>query len=521
MANEFNPNDLLLPYQKKWVADKSQLKIAEKSRRTGLTWAEAADAALAAASSKAGGGTNHFYVGSNKEMAREFIDAVSMWASAFNYAASDVSESVINDEGKDILAFVIYFASGFKVQALSSNPRNLRGMQGNVTIDEAAFHDQLPEVLKAALALTMWGAKVRLISTHNGVDSEFNQLILDSRAGRKDYSIHTLTIDDACAQGLFKRICQTTKKTWSQTAEMEWINGLLKNTATEEDALEEYYCVPKSSAGSYIPRPMLDRCALSGLTIIRYTVDKKDNSTNPNIIEAFYKSDVKFMELTEHERTAIIKDFIDDLLIPYLKHLNGDLNHSFGSDFARKGDLSIFVACEVLGDTTRKMALTLELINMPYNQQCQILLAMLANMPRLLGIGMDATGNGGFLAEQATIKYGSVMVDAVMLNDPYYREWMPKYKALFESGYIQIPKNEEIINDQRKITVVRGVPKIEKGSEKAASGVQRHGDSAVAYFLAVRASYMEDGVIEFTALPANMNDLDDDGLHSYKDRGCL
>lgn len=62
-----------------------------------------------------------------------------------------------------------------------------------MTIDEAAFHERLAEVLKAALALTMWGAKVRLISTHNGIDNLFNQLITDSRAGKKRYSIHTIT----------------------------------------------------------------------------------------------------------------------------------------------------------------------------------------------------------------------------------------------------------------------------------------------------------------------------------------
>ena len=32
------PDSVLLPYQKRWVADESPLKIAEKSRRTGLTY---------------------------------------------------------------------------------------------------------------------------------------------------------------------------------------------------------------------------------------------------------------------------------------------------------------------------------------------------------------------------------------------------------------------------------------------------------------------------------------------------
>lgn len=128
-GEDFDENEVLLGYQRRWIADESPLKIAEKSRRTGITWAEAADAALTASKAKSAGGTNHFYVGSNKEMAREFIDAAAMWAKAYDLAAADVCEEVLVDDDKDILTFVIYFASGFKVQALSSNPSNLRGMQ--------------------------------------------------------------------------------------------------------------------------------------------------------------------------------------------------------------------------------------------------------------------------------------------------------------------------------------------------------------------------------------------------------
>lgn len=120
---QFNEQEVLLPYQKRWVADDSDLKIAEKSRRTGLTWAEAADAALTASLRESDGGNDHFYIGSNKEMAREFIDAVAMWAKAYNAAAGEISEEVLRDEEKDILTFVVYFASGFKVKALSSMMR--------------------------------------------------------------------------------------------------------------------------------------------------------------------------------------------------------------------------------------------------------------------------------------------------------------------------------------------------------------------------------------------------------------
>lgn len=491
----FDPNELLLGYQKRWIADESQLKIAEKSRRTGLTWAEAADDVLIASRNKSDGGSDVFYIGSNKEMAREFIDACAMWASKFNRASGQIQEELFEDEDKDILTYVIYFASGFKIKALSSNPKNLRGMQGVVCIDEAAFHEKLAEVLKAALALTMWGAKVRLISTHNGVDNLFNQLIQDSRAGRKSYSIHTITLDDACREGLYQRICQVSKRPWSAELEEEWKSGLLRETATEEDALEEYYCVPKRSSGGYLPRPLVDRAADRNKAILRF------------------ECDARFMEWTEEEREILTLEWLLNEVLPELENLNKDYRHSFGVDFARSGDLSVFAVVATLPNTARNVEITLEIRNCPYNQQRQIMLFVLSKLPRFIGSAFDATGNGGYLAEAALIRYGSSMVETVQLNDKWYREWMPKYKALYESDLIRIPQNEEIILDQGHIVVINGVPKIDKNRTQGKSG-KRHGDSAVAYCMAVRASYMTGGEIDFIPLPAKHSDdnKDDDSI---------
>lgn len=491
----FDPNELLLGYQKRWIADESQLKIAEKSRRTGLTWAEAADDVLIASRNKSDGGSDVFYIGSNKEMAREFIDACAMWASKFNRASGQIQEELFEDEDKDILTYVIYFASGFKIKALSSNPKNLRGMQGVVCIDEAAFHEKLAEVLKAALALTMWGAKVRLISTHNGVDNLFNQLIQDSRSGRKSYSIHTITLDDACREGLYQRICQVSKRPWSVELEAEWKAGLLRETATEEDALEEYYCVPKRSSGGYLPRPLVDRAADKNKVILRF------------------ECDARFMEWTEDEREILTLEWLLNEVLPELENLNKDYRHSFGVDFARSGDLSVFAVVATLPNTARNVEITLEIRNCPYNQQRQIMLFVLSKLPRFIGSAFDATGNGGYLAEAALIRYGSSMVETVQLNDKWYREWMPKYKALYEADLIRIPKNEEIILDQGHIVVINGVPKIDKNRTQGKSG-KRHGDSAVAYCMAVRASYLTGGEIDFIPLPAKHSDdnKDDDSI---------
>ena len=465
----FREDDVLLPYQKRWITDRSNLKIAEKSRRTGLTWAEAADAALIASLNKSDGGSDHFYIGSNKEMAREFIDAVAMWARAYNAAASEVSEEVLRDEEKDILTFIVNFSSGYKVKALSSNPSNIRGMQGNVTIDEAAFHEKLAELLKAVLPLNSWGGKVRLISTHNGIENPFNQLIQDSRAGRKDYRIHTITLDEACSAGLYRRICQVRGKIWTQEAEEAWKEGLLRNTATRDDALEEYYCVPKNGGGTYLPRSLRERAARGAGPVLRFT------------------GTTEFNAMPEGMRTLDMQEWLEQKVLPELNRLPQALRHCLGEDFARSGHLTVFAPMTVNSDTTRTVPFLVELANVPYKQQEQALYFICDRLPRRDGIKLDGRGNGNWLAEQAAERYGDE-VEVVMPSVGHYRENMPRFKAAFEDDELELPKHEDVIGDLGQIVVLRGTPGIDDRENAGSDGRKRHGDSAYAIFLAFLAS---------------------------------
>ena len=52
------------------------LKVIEKSRRTGITWAEASDNVLTAASSAPAGGMNVYYIAYNRDMTVEYIPGV-------------------------------------------------------------------------------------------------------------------------------------------------------------------------------------------------------------------------------------------------------------------------------------------------------------------------------------------------------------------------------------------------------------------------------------------------------------
>ena len=475
-AHGFDKDELLLKYQRDWIADESPLKIAEKSRRTGLTWAEAADAVLCAAMKRSAGGTNHFYVGSNKEMAQEFIAAAAMWAVAFDEAAGAIQEEVLEDEDKDILTYTINFPSGFKVQALSSNPSNMRGRQGNVTIDEAAFHERLAEVLKAAMALTMWGAKVRLISTHNGWENLFNELIQDSRAGKKRYSVHRITLDDACEQGLYKRICQIRSLEWSQAVEDEWKANLLKDTATQDDALEEYYCVPKQGGGAYLSR-VLRESRMVDAPVLRF------------------EGSADFNQWPEHLRKAEMDDWCKDYLLPELEKLNPELTHCFGEDFGRSGDLTVLAPMAIMPNLVRSTPFMVELKNVPYRNQEQVVFYISDRLPRLRALKFDSRGNGDYLAEQSAYRYGH-RVEKVMLSQSWYLANMPKMKAAFEDGTIEIPRDSNIADDLGAIQLVKGVPKVP--DVKTGHNKDRHGDAAIAIAMAYAASLEDHYEIDWT-----------------------
>lgn len=491
---------VFLPYQQRWFDDTSQIMIAEKSRRTGLTWAEAGRNVINAAKPRRRGGCNTFYVGSKQEMALEYIAACALFARAFNeMAQADVYEQTFWDDGRreEILAYMIRFPkSGFKIQALSSRPSNLRGLQGDVVIDEAAFHESLEELLKAALALTMWGNKVRLISTHNGVDNPFNTYIQDAREGRKDYSIHRITLDDAIAEGLYKRICYVTGQTWSPEAEKAWRDGLYKNAPNIESADEEYGCVPKKSGGAYLSRVLIEAAMVADRSIRIYR----------------YEAPPGFEEWTPEHREAEVRAWCEENLAPELARLSDRNRHTFGEDFARRGDLTVFTPLQIDPMLRKRVPFQVELRNLTYGAQEQIMFYICDRLPRLTGLAFDATGNGGYLAEQAALKYGSTMVDQVALSLAWYGEWMPKLKGEFEAFNLQLPRHQTTLDDLLSIKVEKGIPTIDKGRTKdlqsTSSKAKRHGDSAISLAMAVRASFMQGGIIEATMLPRHSRGFD-------------
>ncbi len=482
-------SSVLLPYQRQWIADAAAVKVYEKSRRIGITWCEAADCALTAA---ARDGMDTWYIGYNKEMALEFVETAAGWAKRYKRAAEAIEETVIEDEDRNILAYRIRFSSGHKIVALSSRPSNLRGKQGCAVIDEAAFHDDLAELLKAALAFTMWGGRVHVISTHNGADNPFNELVNDVRAGRKPYALHRTTLDDALGQGLYHAICRVLNKRWSEAAEGYWRAEVFGDYGTDAD--EELLCIPRASSGSFLPSLLVESRMREDVPVIRFDMTELS---------------MTFIDKGQEVLRRHVEDFCAERLKPVLGRLNGKLMSCFGEDFGRSGDLTVIWPMQLGHGLVRRTPFVVELRNVPFKQQEQILFYVADALPRLVAGAMDARGNGQYLAEQAALRYGS-RIAQVMLSTEWYRENMPRYKAAFEDGNIELPKDADILADHRALVMERGVARIPEGKRgRGSDGGQRHGDSAIASALAYYASSLDAEEYAYTPAPAARRRVDE------------
>ena len=451
--------DVLLPYQKKWLEDKAQVKVVEKSRRIGLTWAQALDDVLQAATSGREG-MDVLYISFNQDMTREYIDTCAEWAKKLQVVAGKVNEDVFRDgDEREIKAFRIDFASGHKILALSNRPSNLRGKQGRVVIDEAAFVEDLPELLKAALALLMWGGQVIVVSTHNGVDNPFNDLIQEVRGGNLPYSLHRITLDDALTGGLYRRICRVTEQEWTPEAEETWRADLVKPYGDGAD--EELFCIPRQSSGAYLTTAMLQAC-MEAAPVLTWTAPAENFVDWPLPVAETYT-----------------KGWLAESLALLLEGLPKDRAHFCGVDFGRSGDLSVFWPATEEKDLRLVPPFVLELRNCPHRTQQQILFAILDALPRFSGVSLDARGNGSALAEAARQQYGPEQVREVMISESWYRETMPLLKAGIEDKTLILPKDAGILSDFRSLRVVKGVARVPEQRTKDKTG-GRHGDSAVA-----------------------------------------
>lgn len=497
---EDNLPAILLPRQAEAVelSHKTEFLAIEKSRRTGISYAFAADAVLIASPELRP--QNVYYLAYNLDMTREFIGYCAEFAKSFDQVASASSEFLFDDGSeKGIKALRIDFPSGKSIVALSSKPRSLRGMQGVVIIDEAAFHDELREVLKAAMALTMWGGRVIMISTHNGDDNEFNEVITDIRSGKLEGQVYRLTLEDALADGLYKRICLRLGEEWTPEGQVEWERKLRKRYG--DAAEEELDVVPARGSGTFLPKAMIEAAMTDAYQVHRLTC--------PNLFEQQDKA----------YRTGFVAEWLEEFIAPLLAGLDQRRRSYFGQDFARSSDLSVIAAGQEDERLVLRVPIVIEMRNVPFGEQRQVLDFLARGMPLFTAAKMDARGNGQQLAEEMRQAYGFERIEAVMATQKTYLDWMPRLKARIEDRTLLMPRNDGVLDDLRLIKKVKGVPMVIDRSDDKVDGDKgkRHGDSAIAMMNLVGAAAMDVQPLEH--LPVGILRSSQETFTTNTDRG--
>lgn len=432
------PGDVLLSYQQRCVARLFagvSLLAIDKSRRIGLTWGLASYAAMKSALQASAGGMDTWYMGYDQEMAREFIETCAMWAKVYGMAAEEVDEELVpTGKGeKPVQAFRLRFSSGFKIVALPSVARALRGKQGLVVIDEAAFHDDLAEVIKAALALLMWGGQVVIVSTHDGTENPFNLLLDDIDAKKRKGERITITFQEAIDAGLYDRIRMMAEIKGRPVLEREaWIKDILDTYG--EDADEELHCIPKAGAGAFLDATMLAAC-------------EHPEAGKPEL----YGGGLFFM----------------------------------GRDVARRRDLAVIHGYELVGDVLWMRDRWIGLKE-TFRAQDDASAAMIRDR-RMVRYFIDQTGMGEKVVEDEQLRYGSSRVEGVLLTGPNRLDLALALKDRVDRCAIRIPPLPEIRTDFRAIKKKGGVG----GSVSLVNEGEVHADEFWAAGLACAAASID------------------------------
>ncbi len=504
---DLNPlaEGILMLHQQQAAALTQSIVAIPKGRRTGITFATMLAKTLVAASRKSAGGRDVFYIGDTKEKGLEAIGYCGKFARVIAQAqgqgASGIEEFLFEDQDatgrtRHITAYRIRFSSGFQVCALSSRPANIRGLQGDVVIDEAAFHPDVQGVLDAATALLIWGGRITVISSHNGKKNPFNQFCLDIEAGRygADAAVMKVTFDDAVANGLYERVCLMNGTTPTAEGKQTWYAKIRNGYGVRKSAMrEELDAIPRDGSGVCLPGVWIERAqVLPQERVLRLALDDD------------------FVKMPPQERASWADAWIARHLAPVVELLDPRLRHVFSHDYARHRDFSVWGATAVASGLRRQTGLVIEMHKVPYAQQRQICWHAIERLPNRCGGAIDTTGSGETMGEETADRFGHTHVHQVKLNRAWYGTWMPKLIKGFEDGMIDIPADPNMGADLRAIEEVDGIPMVSKARSRDLKepDLFRHGDSAVMLALGWFATLNMSAPIGYMPVPSHPRGFD-------------
>lgn len=443
-------NAILLPYQAKWVKDTSRLKIAEKSRQIGWTWATAyglvARKALATAKLDA-------WISSRDDIqARLFLEDCKAFAQILQLGAKDLGEQAIDEKGHT--AFVLGMANSLRLHSMSSNPDAQAGKRGDRVLDEFALHPDPRKLYAIAYPGITWGGQIEIFSTHRGSGNYFNGLIREIRekGNPKGWSLHRVTLQDALDAGFLYKL-QGKLPEDDERQEMDeaaYFDFIKRGAPDEESFQQEYMCVPADDASAFVPWELIDGCT--------------------------------FREGEDWEFT--------------LQQAGANSNGIYGGlDIGRDHDLTSFTAVEKLPGL-RPVRKRIDLKGLPFSEQESILYPWFEVCRRVC---IDRNGIGRQFAERAAQRFGEHKIEGYNFTGPSKEELAYPVRSAFEDRSIRIPFEDDALKSD-----IRAIRKeVTKGGATrfaADRGKNGHADRFWGLALALHAAKTAGGPFAYQAI---------------------
>lgn len=412
------PDALFLPYQARWVADKARLKLMEKSRQIGISWATAY-AAVERTARK--GARLDQWVSSRDEMqAKLFVADGKRFAEALDVGARDLGEVVLDAE-KRHSAMALTFANGRTIYSMSSNPDAQAGKRGGRILDEFALHPDPKKLWSIAYPGITWGGSLEAISTHRGSGNYFNHLVrgVKEQGNPMGISLHTVTLQTALDEGFLWKL-QSALPADDPVQDMDeakYFDFVRSGCPDEETFAQEYMCRPADDASAWLPYTLITPC--ESAAIGPYT-------GGPCWV---------------------------------------------GMDIARRRNLTVITVLELVGDVlwTREI---IELQNQTFGSQLTELSRVMRDY-QVIRAALDQTGMGEKVVEDARSTHGQ-RIEGVVMTAPRKLDIATALKQRFEDRAIRIPSRMDLRADLhavKKIDGPTGVPRLvaEEGSDRSHS----------------------------------------------------
>ncbi len=391
-----------MPYQIRWIQDNSPLRIMEKSRQIGISYASAYDCVIRR--TMRGSRLDAWVSSRDDTQAKLFLEDCKNWAKVLNLAANYLG-LVVYDRENDFSAYVLEFSTGLRIYSLSSNPNAMAGKRGDVYLDEFALHKDQRLLYRIAKPVTTWGGQLSIISTHRGAQTVFNEIVrsVKEQGNPMGWSLHTVTLQNAVDQGLVERINEKTGKSESRE---DYVKRIESECLDQEQWLQEYCCVPCDDSTAFLTYEMITAVEEPTLNLMTY------------------------QQLVEHCAK------------------NPAARLYLGFDVARKKDLAVIDVGELIGDVTHDR-MRIEMRATSYDEM-EFELYRLLQIPQVKRGCIDETGLGGQLAERAEKQFGW-KVEGVTFTAGTKEDLAFPLRADFEDKRLRIVRDDKLRNDLRGI----------------------------------------------------------------------